>query len=289
MYNISKGDMCGDEVRKIEIVELYDYPYRVQVLNALRQYCGRFNSFNCVGTPKRCHMLLRPFGCKAIYTMKDGRVVHAKEGDIVYIPQGAEYEVVFYDFVASVSHTIHINFLLYDEDGRPFTFDESIAIWRADNVDYAAIFEEIDRFSEANVQCHGKIKAIMYDLLFRLSEYYHVGYRNTYALIARGISYLEREEQQNFKISEIADMCNVSEVYFRKLFKEYAGKSPTQYRTDAKMRRAKVYLEQDALSVYEISERLGFSDVSYFIKVFREYVGTTPKAYRERNREEDVR
>ena len=55
---------------------------------------------------------------------------------------------------------------------------------------------------------------------------------------------------------------------------------PAKYRTDRKIVRAKNYLQQDTMSVAEISDRLGFSDVSYFIKTFKECVGVTPKQYR---------
>ena len=81
----------------------------------------------------------------------------------------------------------------------------------------------------------------------------------------------------------------MSEVYFRKLFKEYSGMSPAEYRTLARLCRAKVYLRENRLSLAEISDLPGFGDVSYFIKLFREANGITPREYRNQIEEKFAR
>ena len=126
--------------------------------------------------------------------------------------------------------------------------------------------------------------SLMYDILHKLSSFYHQDRKERFYIIEKGIEYLENEDEETKSISEIAEMCNVSEVYFRRLFKEYSGFSPVQYRTNAKIFRAKNYLKQNELSVSEISDRLGFGDVSYFIKIFKEQTSLTPKEYREKAR-----
>ncbi|MBQ3084882.1 MAG: helix-turn-helix transcriptional regulator [Clostridia bacterium] len=267
-------------MKTIEIKELYDRDYSAKVLNALWQSWERTDTFRCIGNPKRCHMLLYLDGCDAVYTQKDGRTLRAESGAIVYIPIGSEYTVTF---KGNQRQTLHVNFLLYEPDGPPFALSKEIEIFRADNANYRALFHQIDRYSEANLQCRGKIKSILYDLLFRLSDYHRQGARHQFGIIANGIAYLEQDEEQALSIGEVAGLCNVSEVYFRRLFKEYAGMSPSEYRAAAKLCRAKNYLKQEALSIAEISDRLGFSDVSYFIKVFKEQTGKTPREYRNQN------
>lgn len=269
-------------MKKIEIIDLYDCDYSVKVINALKQYWVTLNYFSCINNPKCYNMLLFLDGCSAEYTLKNGEKITAESGSIVYTPIDSEYSVRFYDFKDDYSNTIGINFLLYDSKNQPFVIDEGIRIFNADNSNYKAIFTKLDNYSEANIICHGKIKSVMYDLLFKLSEYYRNDYCNKYRTISKGITYLEQDEEQVLKISEIASMCNVSEVYFRKLFKDYSGMSPIEYRTVTKIYKAKNYLKQDSLSVSEISDRLGFEDVSYFIKVFREQTGFTPNEYRKR-------
>ena len=88
-------------------------------------------------------------------------------------------------------------------------------------------------------------------------------------------------------ISELAKSCNISEVYFRKLFKKEMGVSPVEYRNRLRLERAKQYLEYGDISVQEISDELGYSTVSHFIKIFREEFGVPPLEYRKGRRRVD--
>lgn len=267
-------------MRKIEITSLYDTDYTVKVINTLTQNWKKSKEFHCIGLPKKCDMLLFLDNCDAAYTLKCGEKIFAKCGSVVYVPLHSEYILKFHNATAEPCKTTHINFLLFDTDNSPFLLSEKIAVFSADNANYRSIFKKIDSYANANLPCHGKIKSIMYDLLFQLSQFYFKSHIRKYSIIEKGIEYLEQDQEQALSIAEIADLCNVSEVYFRKLFKEYSGVSPTEYRTAAKICKAKNYLKQEALSIADISDRLGFGEVSYFIKVFKQRVGITPAKYR---------
>ena len=267
-------------MKKIEIASLYDADYTVKVINALTQVWKKGKHFNCIGLPKKYDMLLYLHNCDAAYTLKNGEQISAKSGSVVYIPIYAEYFVEFSAANGEPCQTTHINFLLFDTDSSPFVLSERIAVYSADNANYRSIFNKIDSYGNANLLCHGKIKSIMYDLLFQLSQFYFKNHIRKYSMIEKGIEYLEQDQAQTLSVAEIAALCNVSEVYFRKLFKEYSGVSPTEYRTAAKIYKAKNYLKQEALSIADISDRLGFGEVSYFIKVFKQRVGITPAIYR---------
>lgn len=257
----------------IPLSELYEKEYSVKVLNALAQSWREKKSFSCFGAPKPCHMLLYLEG-EAIYQTKDGGRITAKSGDTVYLPMGAEYTVRFLED----ARTVHINFLLTEEEGGAFALAEGITVLHGE--DLGAHFYRIDTASEANLPCHAKIKALTYGLFAALSALYRRGQGGKFALIAEGISVLEEDSDTSLSIADIAAKCHVSEVYFRKLFKEYAGVSPSRYRMELRVARAKAYLRQGELSVSEISDRLGFSEVSYFIRIFKEYTGQTPKQYK---------
>ena len=272
-------------MKKIEIDKLYDTDYTVKIINALTQRWSKVKSFNSLGVPKRYDMLLFLDNCDAVYTLKSGEKIYAKKGSIVYTPLHSEYLVEFNSLNDESCITTHINFLLFDTENSPFVLSNKAEVFSADNTNYKSIFNKIDNYGKGNITCYGKIKSIMYDLLFKLSDYYHKSHLYKYSIIERGIEYLEQNVEQTLSISEIADMCNVSEVYFRKLFKKYSGMLPSQYRTEAKIYKAKDYLAKEELSVADISDRLGFTEVSYFIKVFKNSVGMTPTKYRNLHRE----
>jgi len=268
-------------MKKIEIAQIYDYDFSVNVINVLKYLPTRIDYFNCIGNPKTCNILIYLSGCKAKYTLKNGEQINVPDGSMIYTPVNSEYIVEFYEFENDNSCTLGINFLLYDKENQPFVLNNSIEVFNADNINYSSLFESITKYGEANIICHSKIKSIMYEILFRISEYFHKDNFDKYRNISKGIIYLEQNEEQRLKINEIAKLCNVSEVYFRKLFKEYSGISPTEYRNNNKICKAKSYLKNNDLSICEISDLLGFIDVSYFIKVFKERTGITPKEYRK--------
>ena len=101
-----------------------------------------------------------------------------------------------------------------------------------------------------------------------------------YRYIANGIKYLETDIKQEKSIEEVAKMCNVSSAYFRRLFKEYSGLSPIQFRIRKKLDMAKDMLVSGTMSIVEISDYLGFENVTYFTRLFKEYEKISPAKYR---------
>ena len=83
-------------------------------------------------------------------------------------------------------------------------------------------------------------------------------------------------------ISNLAAEAEMSEVYFRKLFKSVTGVSPAKVITDCRIARAKELLTADDLSPEDIAEQCGFSSASYFCRVFKQTLGVTPTEYKKR-------
>ena len=81
----------------------------------------------------------------------------------------------------------------------------------------------------------------------------------------------------------LAAKCNMSEVYFRKLFTKHFGISPRQYIIDARIEKAKQLLAEGTGSVCVISEACGFSNPYHFCRMFKQKTGTTPTEYRKAN------
>ncbi len=82
----------------------------------------------------------------------------------------------------------------------------------------------------------------------------------------------------------LAAHCHLSEVYFRRLFKEAYHTTPKQYILELRLRKARQLLAEGRLSVGEIAEQCGFSSVYHFSRAFRQAVGCTPTAYAENAR-----
>ena len=99
--------------------------------------------------------------------------------------------------------------------------------------------------------------------------------------IINALQYLTEHVEENPSIAKLAELCNISEVYFRKQFKIYMGVTPIEYRNMMRLERARTYLQYGEISVQEISDMLGYSTVSHFIKEFKLRYGYPPLQYRK--------
>lgn len=84
---------------------------------------------------------------------------------------------------------------------------------------------------------------------------------------------------------ELAMMLGISYSWFRKVFKDYTGYSPTKYFQELKLRKAKHLLVSTSQPVKEIAYMLNYSSTEHFFAVFKKHTGFTPSAYRSFGRE----
>ena len=69
----------------------------------------------------------------------------------------------------------------------------------------------------------------------------------------------------------------MSEVGFRRLFHQYTGLSPIEYRNDLRLENARIKLQSGEFNVSEVAEASGFSNLSFFIRLYKKKFGYTPK------------
>ncbi len=266
-------------VNIITLNELHKYNYSINVINGLKQYWIDNNKFSCITRPKKVNMLMYTDGLDALYRLPNGKTMIAHSGNVVYIPIGAEYEVEFINSQGKGSNTIGVNFYTYDPDGHPFAFSEDITIFNTQDKSYFVLFNKIDKYSEQLIPNYARMKSGFYDILANLYDTADLIDYDKFSMISNGILHLDSQSDDNLSIPEIAKLCNISEAYFRRLFKEYSGMSPNQYRLYHKIERAKTLLKYDYLTVSETADKLSFTSVAYFIKVFKEHTGNTPLEY----------
>ncbi|EPD8568243.1 helix-turn-helix transcriptional regulator [Escherichia coli] len=97
-------------------------------------------------------------------------------------------------------------------------------------------------------------------------------------------SILAEDISKKWKILDIADIFNISEVAVRKkLEMEYT--TFNRILLDVRMNTAFRLISYENINVNKVSTTLGFANTSYFIRMFKEYYGVTPKqlllCYRE--------
>lgn len=83
---------------------------------------------------------------------------------------------------------------------------------------------------------------------------------------------------------ELARKCNISEIYFRRLFTEIYKTTPKQYLIEIRINKAKQLLTDGALNVGAVAEQCGFTNQYHFCRIFKEKTGLTPTEFAKHNR-----
>lgn len=232
--------------------------------------------------PRKQSALLWFCGANGAFLPECGDRIDIPRGALVYIPQGARYEVCFLERFDTVS-TILIEFCL--DDGEPCILYDKITVIHEELEDgpipevMRKLALECKKPHKSSLNLNRDIFSLL-SLLSEREERRSIG-RKGFKTIEKGIAYLQNDARQELSIEEVAKMCFVTPAYFRRLFREYSGASPSEYRTRRKVERAKALMERTEISVEAVSDELAFSDPSYFCRVFKRVTGMSPSEYKK--------
>lgn len=99
--------------------------------------------------------------------------------------------------------------------------------------------------------------------------------------ILKAITYIREHYAEHISQEEVAERLNISPEYLSTLFHKEMNINFAAFINSFRVSQAKRILKGSDLKVYEVSEKVGFSDTKYFNKVFKDIVGVSPKEYRE--------
>jgi urea transport system substrate-binding protein len=84
---------------------------------------------------------------------------------------------------------------------------------------------------------------------------------------------------KDVKLVTAAEWIHLTPKYLSTLFHHSLGVTFSEYARRLKIERAKVLLSENGLKVYEVAQKVGFSDEQYFSRVFRNMCGQKPSSY----------
>ena len=104
--------------------------------------------------------------------------------------------------------------------------------------------------------------------------------------VQTAIEYIENNYvDQGFSITKLAESMSVSEGHISRLFKSETDQSINNYLTRYRIKKAMDYLKDVNVKVYEVAEKVGYSDIAYFSNTFKKLVGKTPSDYQTKGLE----
>ncbi|MEL6470738.1 MAG: AraC family transcriptional regulator [Cyanobacteria bacterium J06623_4] len=94
------------------------------------------------------------------------------------------------------------------------------------------------------------------------------------------LDYIDAHLDQEIKLSDLAQLLDMSQFHFSRLLKQSLGISPYQYLLQQRVERAKQLLKNTDRLITDIALACGFNSHSHLSKQFKQLTGMTPKAYR---------
>jgi AraC-like DNA-binding protein len=96
------------------------------------------------------------------------------------------------------------------------------------------------------------------------------------------LDYIENHLCGKLQVEEACRLANMSYHYFVKYFKKTMGISFVDYITLKKIKRAERLLLTKDLSIAQIGEEVGMSNMAHFYKMFRKFKDCSPNEYRKK-------
>ena len=100
-------------------------------------------------------------------------------------------------------------------------------------------------------------------------------------LVQQAADWLAQQPPGSGSAQALADALSVSYRTLHRRFQAAAGMPPLAYWQDLRVEQAKALLEETRLSLEQIVEKVGYSDVSAFRRLFTRRAGLSPARYRQ--------
>ena len=124
-------------------------------------------------------------------------------------------------------------------------------------------------------------KSVIYEILGEYFVSVIRRYRKDtgYSKISAAKKYIDENYTEDINIATLANMCYMSETHFRRLFFRLMGITPTEYKTNKRILKAKDLLLTGDYSVAEAANLVGIYDANYFSRIFKKKTGFSPTEY----------
>lgn len=233
----------------------------------------------------------------------DGNQVVLKEGDMLFLNQHAEQEIL-----PAQEKDIAVNFIILPEffdtafsmmGGEDNTLREFlIGTLSGNNGLSSYLYFHVSDILPVQNLVENMVWTIFYDmgnkrscnqitmglLLLQLLNYMDKmetgsGKFQT-ELTGTVLGYIE-EHYKNGSLSELAEMMKYDVYWLSREIKKCTGKTYKELLQEKRMNQARYLLDHTKLSVNSIIESVGYDNTSYFYRKFKERYGMSPKEYRE--------
>lgn len=213
-----------------------------------------------------------------------------KPGDLILIPKGVRHTFFLDECIKEEHFTVHFHAYvfgsinLFDLVGFPFLVPSSVEAPYVDASIKTARFFATKALGWSQVMAAEIFNVLIYILCHHGKLFRTHDSEKTHKELIRFVPLLKFIEQHlanpQLTVADLAQVISLSEAHFRKLFHRLTGMSPMVFVQRRRIERACTQLHRTQMSIKQIAEANGFSDIVFFYRVFKRWMKTTPANYR---------
>lgn len=220
------------------------------------------------------HALIFKISGESLYNFEGTEIIH-NTGELLFIPKGQNYSL---HCECEKSEYLLINFDAEIQDARV----QKHCIENYFDLDF--IYKNLEKLWLFGAESQRyKCISVFYDIISFITQKQDSNYalKSKLSKIKNADKYLQDHIfDSTLKSGTLASLCNMSDTYFRKIFKACYGLNPHEYINAKRLARAKAVLAcGDYKTVSEVAQSVGFDDALYFSKLFKEKYGVPPSKY----------
>ena len=220
---------------------------------------------------RHCNGFLCFLAGECVYRYRD-KALTFLPGSIVYLPLNSKHIL---QVVSDSIEFFRIDFTVKVNGENVFFSDHPIEITSSfDRVclEYMNALKDLCLYSGDNLL---KMEKLL-NIFVRIRENKNGVHKSK---LSPACIYIEEHFTEPINCAALAKLCFLSTSQFYNLFNKQFGCSPLKYRDNILIEKAKSLLKLEEITVGEIAEMLGFTDVAYFSRFFKKRVGISPLAF----------
>ena len=199
--------------------------------------------------------------------------IKADAGAITFVPAGLEH----LHSMKAPTETFCVQFITKENLGNNILVVKDSPIYNFKKL-FSSLYNLWDVKPVKNsIQC----MAAFYNILDMLNTYQHESSSNLKPdNLRNSLNYMYKHFRDcDFHVRELHNIANVSEAYYRRLFRQTYGCSPVDFLKQLRLNHARELLKTSHYPISEVAELSGFTSQSYFCYSFKHNIGLSPSEY----------
>lgn len=182
----------------------------------------------------------------------------ATEGQVIFVPKDLPYEATYLEMDTTMKM---ITFDVISDESMSCLMNPV----KNDDFDFENVFKSV---TPRNMRNPVLLMSKAFELVY-LMQGSALDTPKKYSKIVPAIDEITRKYYDNNPVSYYAKLCKMGESNFRRLFKEYTGKSLVDYRNSIRIFEAKKLIQSGEYSVQDAAYTVGFNNMSFYYEVIK--------------------